>query len=164
MAKKILQKRPELSERPQYPDEVGTLGYIGKMKVLDCGESAILLSINPKANRIFEAKRKKDADLAEFCLEQLGFETIYNWVKDGEETGLVAADMVFEYDINAKPYTITNAKPKEMKSLQDLIQYAGAKVKVKREFINSEGRSVEEKVTTAEFKRAIANYLAQHQM
>jgi hypothetical protein len=48
-------------------------------------------------------------------------------------------------------------------SLQYLLQYAGAKVEVARKLVNAKGNEVIEKVPAAEFKQAVANYIAQNQ-
>ena len=98
---------------------------------------------------------KSDADFATYSLEKLGLKDIS---KDGTDGTLAIADIVVEYDISKKPYTITKADSKELKSLKDVIDYSGAKIIVSRD------EPTIQKVRPAEFKKAIANYLAQHQM
>ena len=170
MAKKILQNRPELEARPEYPDEVGTLGYIGKVSINYFDHYAeedvpgFVLYIDSKNKRVSRSKKSENADLATFCLEELGFEDVDNLQESGASIeGLALANIELEYDLNAKPYKITNAKAQEMKSLQYLMQYAGAKVKVARKLVDAKGKEVIKKVPAAEFKQAVANYIAQNQ-
>lgn len=147
------------------PDEVYTLGATGKMKIIsDLHDKRwVILHVDQKRKNMSEASRKDKADMAEFCLNELGFETVYNFVEDGAEKGLAAADMLIEYDLHKKPYTITRANPQEIKSLQDLIKNTGIKIKITRTFIDGKGTQ-EERVHNTEFKQAIANYLKQNQM
>ncbi len=142
---------------------VRELNKMGKMKIVSDLEAmgGIILCVDSKKN-IPEPARQKKAIFAELYLTELGFGTVYNFVKDGNEKGLVAADMWIEYDLHKKPYTIKRANLQEIKSLQDLIKNTGVKIKVARTFIDAKGMH-EERVHNTEFKQAIANYLKQHQ-
>lgn len=141
------------------PDACFDLDYVGKMSVVnggfddESGKTMVTLLVRQKRKNPSELK--SDADFATYSLKKLGFKDIS---KDGTDGTLAIADIVVEYDISKKPYTITKADSKELKSLKDVIDYSGAKIIVSRD------EPTIQKVRPAEFKQAIANYLAQHQM
>jgi len=143
-------------------DKAGSLNQIGKTSVFSMGNrmESVILCINPKTDYVSKEERAKNANLAESCLNELGFETVY---KFNMGLGLAAANMQIKYNLHKKPYTITRAKTQEIKSLQEVIKSAGVNVKIEREFVIAKGKSVIEHVPMAEFKKAISTYLNQHQ-
>ena len=142
------------------PEACFDLDYVGKMSVTnggfddESGKTRLSLLVQQKRKKPSESK--SDANFAAYSLEKLGFKNIIE--DDGTDGTLAIADIVVEYDISKKPYTITKADSKELKSLKDVIDYSGAKIIVTRDEPDIQ------KVRPAEFKQAIANYLAQHQM
>jgi len=143
-------------------DEAKALNNIGKTSIFSMGKKLeyVVLCINPKTVFVSKEERGKNANLAESCLNELGFETVY---KFNMGLGLAAANIQIKYNSHKKTYTITRAKTQEMKSLRKVIKSAGANIKIEREFVVSKGKSVIEQVPVAEFTKAIAEYLKQHQ-
>ncbi len=146
-------------------DEVITLGAIGKMKLFTPmnGGLNVILYVDQQTERVSQSERADNASMAEFCLNELGFESVYNLEADGEESGLALADMKLEYDFHKKPYSITSAKIKEMQSLHALMQNSDIKMNLKRSFVDSKNKETIEMVSVEEFKKAVADYLRQNQ-
>ena len=138
------------------------LDNVGKMHVSnggyedESGKTCVCLSVFQKHKS--ESCLQSDVAFAEYSLKELGFKDI---ITDGETDGvdgiMAMANMVIEYDINKKPYTITNADVQEMKSLQEVIECSKPNVRIYRD------EPKFKQVRAAEFKRAIANYIAQNQ-
>ena len=134
------------------------MDYVGKMHVSnggyedESGKTCVCLSVFQKRKN--KSEIPSDMDFAEYSLKELGFKEIS---KGGTDGIIAMADMVIEYDINKKPYTITKADVQEMISLQEVIECSKPTVRIFRD------ESKMEQVRAAEFKRAVANYIAQNQ-
>ena len=141
-------------------DACADLCCVGRMYVCNggfddiSGKTCITLAAFQKKKNASELDF--DADFAMTSLKELGFK---DTLKDGSEIdGVMAmADIVVEYDINKKPYTITNANLQELKALKEVMDYSGAKVQITR----NEPKFA--KVRADKFKQAVANYIAQNQ-
>lgn len=137
------------------------LNYVGKMHVSnggyedESGKTCVCLSVFQKHKS--ESCLQSDVAFAEYSLKELGFKDIItDGILDGVDGVMAMANMVIEYDINKKPYTITKADVQEMKSLQEVIECSKPNVRIYRD----EPKFVQ--VRAAEFKRAVANYIAQN--
>ena len=132
--------------------------------VADGEPEFMTLEVVRKNKRSSEATRLEHIDLAEDSLKSLGFKDISDFRYEEGASMLVYADIKFEYDINAKPYTITKMDSGEAEALRSLTQDPAVKIQVHRDRIDPKEGYVFEKVQPAEFRQAIANYLKQHQM
>lgn len=156
---KMAKKKKQIFE---FSEGCYDLNYVGKMHVSnggyedESGKTCVCLSVFQKHKS--ESCLQSDVDFAEYSLKELGFKDI---ITDGETDGvdgvMAMANMVIEYDINKKPYTITKADVQEMKSLQEVIKCSKPNVRIFRD------EPKFEQVRAAEFKRAVANYIAQNQ-
>ena len=168
MAKKATKR--DYSEIPSYARSyIYELESAGKLSIFnsggeDEGITAATFYVDQKRKRMSQEARECEAEETERTLKEIGFEDVCNFFEVGEPDGLAMADIVIEYDFRKKPYTITNAKPKEMETLHDLLQYADLKkFRISRVVADKKGE-YEDNVSIAEFKQAIANYLKQRQM
>jgi len=147
-----------MRKKRRVSDACADLCYVGKMTVCnmdyDCvaGKSRVSLVVYQKKNKIYGVQG--DMAFAKFSLEKLGFKDVF---ADGVDGIMVVADTVIEYDINKKTYTITKANLQELKALEEVMNVSRASVCISR----NEPDLVS--VPVAEFKQAVANYIAQNQ-
>ena len=154
-----------------YSSDASILSSIGKITiehlpgaVADGEPEFMTLEVVRKNKRSSEATRLEHIDLAEDSLKSLGFKDISDFRYGEGASMLVYADIKFEYDINAKPYTITKMDSKEAEALHSLTQDPAVKIQVHRDRIDPKKGYVFEQVRPDEFRQAIANYLKQRQM
>jgi len=139
-------------------DALSDLKYVGKTSVCnggyedESGKTRVTLLVEQRAKKV--ADLKVDSLIANDSLKDLGFKDI---TTDGTDYVLAFADIVVEYDISKKPYTITKADVEELNSLTEVMDYTRARTHIYRD------EPKLERVPTREFKKAIANYLKQHQ-
>ncbi len=119
----------------------------------ESGKTRVSLSVYQKKKKT-PVSLEDDVDFAKDALAELGFKDIFG---DGMDGVMAIADIILEYDISKKPYTITKANLQEMKSLQEVMDNVRTKVSIMR----FEPKFAE--VPATEFKRAVANYIKQNQ-
>lgn len=134
------------------------LDYIGQTVVFndsfdDEGETTITVHVYQKDERTgFFA----DNVLAGKSLKKIGFKKVFTPVQYGDI--LAYADIVLEYEIGKKPYTITKADVKELGALKAIMDYTNPRIHVCHDL----ALGLEE-VPAREFRQAVVNYLKQHQ-
>ena len=157
--------------RRSAPEECDRLDSISKLSVeledfyVEDGANWVILYALPKRKNIAEARRQEYADMATEDLQGLGFDTVYNFKDQGKGSGLAAADIICEYDIKQKPYTITSARVQDMVALNKVVLNPVIKIDVARKYVDPEtGKEVIEKVPAAEFKKAVKKFVAEKGM
>lgn len=139
-------------------DALSDLKYVGKTSVCnggfddERGKTMVTLLVQQRAKKAVDLE--VDSIIADDCLKDLGFKAI---TKGGADDVIAFADIIVEYDIRKKPYTITRANVEELNSLTEVMDYTRA-----RTYITRDEPKIE-RVLTQEFKQAVANYIKQNQ-
>ena len=154
-----------------YSSDSSILRSVGKITVdhlpgsnADGDPKFMTLEIMRKNKRTSEATRLENRDLVEESLKNLGFKDIADLRYDEGGDLLTYVDIQFDYDINEKPYIITEMDSEEAKALHSLTQDPAVKIQVHRDRIDPKKGYVFEQVRPDEFRQALVNYLKQHQM